>query len=90
MARKPDFIRTQFRIPSELSERIDRFADEKNLSKNQAMINLIEKGLGDSTDVGEISSLDDVEAAISKLQGNIKELNEKTLIVQTALKSFRK
>lgn len=45
MARKPDFVRTQFRIPPGLNEKIEEFADARNLSKNQAMIVLIENGL---------------------------------------------
>lgn len=44
MAKKPDAVRTQFRIPPALNEKIDEYADAHNLSKNQAMVLLIEKG----------------------------------------------
>lgn len=76
MARKPDAVRTQFRIPPALNEKIDKFADDHNLSKNQAMVLLIERGLAEqisfSPEIVE-NDADYVEALIKEIALKLKK-----------------
>lgn len=45
MAKQTNFVRTQIRLPVSVNQSLEEFADRYNLSKNEAMIYLISKGI---------------------------------------------
>lgn len=47
MPKQTNFIKTQIRIPPALSKRIDSYAQRHELSRNEAMLVLMSKALGE-------------------------------------------
>lgn len=72
--KQDDWKRTQIRIPVGIYEDITRYAEQKNLSINTAMLELMDKGLSGQTNDEILSRIHDLTEEVLELSRESREM----------------